>query len=79
VPAPEAVRVECYAGSRGEETPRRVWLAGRWHDTTVVDRWLSESVERGTRMRCFRIRLERGGEGLLCHDEMLDVWSWRAT
>jgi hypothetical protein len=34
------VRVECYAGYRGEETPRRFRLAGGWLEVEkVVDRW----------------------------------------
>ncbi len=34
------IRVECYAGYRGEETPRRLLLDGRSIDVVdVVDRW----------------------------------------
>jgi len=34
--------VECYAGYRGEETPRRVGLAGaKIEIAEVVDRWLA--------------------------------------
>lgn len=37
-----AVRVECYAGHRGEETPRRFWLGGRLVTVTeILDRWLA--------------------------------------
>ena len=35
--------VECYAGSRADETPRRISVDGRAH---VVARLLAESVER---------------------------------
>lgn len=36
------VRVECYAGGRADETPRRIGFDGREH---VVARLLGESVE----------------------------------
>ncbi len=36
------VRVECYAGYRGEETPRRFFLGERAVDVVeVIDRWLA--------------------------------------
>jgi hypothetical protein len=42
VEPPLSVDVECYAGSRGEETPRRFALAGAEIDIAeVVDRWLA--------------------------------------
>jgi hypothetical protein len=31
------VRVECYAGGRGEEKPRRVWCGDHWEDVIVVE------------------------------------------
>lgn len=73
----EPVRVECYAGSRAEETPRRLWSGSHWEALTVLDRWVTEAVEQRSRMRCFRVRLERGQEGLLYHDEGRDTWFWR--
>ena len=37
-----AIRVECYAGQRGEEEPRRFWLGTTPVDVTeVLDRWLA--------------------------------------
>jgi hypothetical protein len=36
------IRVDCYAGHRGEETPRRVHLDGRCVEVAeVLDRWLA--------------------------------------
>ena len=70
----EPVRVECYAGSRGEETPRRLWSGSRWEAVTVLDRWVSETAEGGNRLRWFRVRLESGTLGLIYHDEALDAW-----
>ena len=74
----EPVRVECYAGSRGEETPRRFWNGNRWEELTVLDRWVSEDLRGRTRMRWFRVHLEGGTDGLIYHDEGLDGWFWRA-
>ncbi len=37
-----AIRVECYAGYRGEETPRRFWIDQRLVTVCeVLDRWLA--------------------------------------
>jgi hypothetical protein len=66
--------VECYAGSRGEETPRRLWWGNRWEDLTVLDRWISEAAEGRHRMRWFRVRLAGGTDRLIYHDEALDAW-----
>ena len=36
------IRVECYAGHRGEETPRRFFLGARPVEVVdVIDRWLA--------------------------------------
>ena len=73
----QLVRVECYAGSRGDETPRRLWAGDHWKELTVLDRWVSEPAEGGNRIQWFRVRLERGTDGLIYHDEGLDAWFWR--
>ncbi|MFQ5520207.1 MAG: hypothetical protein ACE5FK_02315 [Candidatus Methylomirabilia bacterium] len=74
----QPVEVECYAGGRGEETPRRLRSGGCWEEMTVLDGWLGESVEGKNRLRWFRVRLEHGPEGLLYYDEALDAWFWRS-
>jgi hypothetical protein len=36
------IRVDCYCGYRGEETPRRFWIGSRCVEVKVViDRWLA--------------------------------------
>jgi len=56
-----AIQVECYAGSRADERPRRVRIEGREH---VVARLLSSSVEQSRTanelMRRFRVVTEDG-------------------
>ncbi len=78
IPPDEPVRVECYAGNRAEETPRRLWAGNRWEDLVVLDRWVSEAAEGGPRIRWFKVRLNRGTDGLIYHDEGLDLWFRRA-
>ena len=55
---PLAVDVECYAGYRGEETPRRFGLAeAKIEMAEIVDRWLAPDH------RYFKVR---DGDGDLC-------------
>jgi hypothetical protein len=36
------IRVECYSGYRGEETPQAVWIGGRRIAVAeILDRWLA--------------------------------------
>ena len=42
------IRVECYSGTRADETPRRIHINGREH---IVVRVLAESVEEGSASR----------------------------
>lgn len=63
-----AVRVECHAGHRGEETPRRFVLGSTVVDVTeVVDRWLAPDH------RYFKVR---GGDAtyILRHDVSSGGW-----
>ena len=64
----ETVRVRCYGGYRGEETPRTVVAEGRELEVLeILDRWLEPS------RRCFRIRTE-DGVALLVHETTRDRW-----
>jgi hypothetical protein len=63
------VNVECYAGHRGEETPRRFDLDGRRVEVVeVVDRW------SGPDHRYFKLRGDDGAVYILRHDEPADRW-----
>lgn len=63
------VKVECYAGHRGEETPRRLSLGGRQVEVVeVIDRWY------GPDHRYFKLRGDDGATYLLRHDEAADRW-----
>lgn len=61
--------VECYAGGRGEETPRRLRIGARtvWV-VEVLDRWLAPDH------RYFRLRGDDGALYLVRHDERAQRW-----
>lgn len=66
------VRVECYAGYRGEETPRRFALGSRRVEVVeVIDRWLAPDH------RYFKVRGDDGATYILRHD--LDTLVWELT
>ena len=59
----DRVEVRCYAGGRGDETPRAVLLGGREVAVRVEQRWIEEPVGSGgpaRRRRLFQVRLEDG-------------------
>jgi hypothetical protein len=63
------VRVSCYAGYRGEETPSRFWLGERTVEVLAVeDRWLAPEH------RYFKVRGDDGGRYILRHDPR--AWHW---
>ena len=63
------VHVDCHAGHRGEETPRRFALGSRQVEVLeVVDRWY------GPDHRYFKVRGDDGAVYILRHDEPADRW-----
>jgi hypothetical protein len=68
-PRPFDITVECYAGYRGEETPRRFRLGDRTFDVDdVVDRWLAPDH------RYFKVRTTDGDECIIRHDVAAGSW-----
>ncbi len=64
-----AIRVECYAGYRGEETPRRLHLGEQSVDLVeVLDRWLSPEH------RYFKCKGADDAIYILRHDDSTDRW-----
>lgn len=62
------IAVDCYAGYRGEETPRRLRIgACRVEVSEVLDRWLAPEH------RYFKLR---GNDGvyIVCHHPAADTW-----
>ena len=63
------IRVDCYAGHRGEETPRRLHLGSRSIDVAdVLDQWLAPEH------RYFKVQGADGGLYLLRHDTNSGCW-----
>ncbi|MFQ5533412.1 MAG: hypothetical protein ACE5EM_01125 [Sphingomonadales bacterium] len=63
------IRVECYAGYRGEQTPRRFILGDQPVEIAeIVDCWLAPDH------RYFKVRSRKGSEFLLRHDEVTGQW-----
>ncbi len=63
------VRVECYAGHRGEETPRRFTFGGRTTEVAeVLDAWLAPDH------RYFKVRGDDGACYILRNDVPTGRW-----
>lgn len=61
--------VECYAGHRGEETPRRFRLGDRFVEVQeVIDAWLAPDH------RYFKVRSSDGDTYILRHDVSSGAW-----
>ena len=66
------IRVECYAGYRGEETPRRVWMGSKKIEVReVLDQWLAPSH------RYFKILSDDNAVFILRHD--IESMNWELT
>ena len=66
------IRVECYAGYRGEETPRRFWLGAKKIEVQdVLDRWMSPDH------RYFKVLGHDKAVYILRHDAV--SWDWDLT
>jgi hypothetical protein len=64
-----AIRVECYAGHRGEQEPRRFFVGERGVEVEeILDRWLAPDH------RYFKLRGDDGGTYILRHDSVQDRW-----
>jgi len=64
-----SIKVECYAGYRAEEAPRRFCLGDRRIEVKdIIDRWLDPTH------RYFKIRGDDDGIYILRHDTKKDTW-----
>jgi hypothetical protein len=65
------IGVECYAGYRGEETPRALRLGDRRIDVVeVLDRWLAPDH------RYFKVRSDDGDTYIVRQETSTDEWTW---
>jgi hypothetical protein len=64
------VRVECYAGYKGDEYPKRLHLGDQVLDIREIeDQWYSPAAEY------FRVRASDGNLYILKHDQEMHCWS----
>ena len=64
------IKVECYAGYRAEESPRRFFIDQREINVTeIIDRWLDPTHAY------FKLRGDDGGIYILRHDLGDDSWA----
>lgn len=70
------VEVECYAGYRGDETPRRLRRGETWIEIEEVrDRWhQAEASPAAPHADWFKIRTTSGSDLLLKHELQADLW-----
>ena len=63
------IQVECYAGHRGEETPRALVIGGRRVEVVqVLDRWLAPDH------RHFKVKGDDGDVYIVRYDNAADAW-----
>ena len=63
------IRVQCYAGHRGEEEPRALDLGDRRLEVMeIIDRWLAPDH------RYFKLQADDGNVYILRHDEAAGEW-----
>ena len=63
------IRVECYAGYRGEESPRRFFLDQRKIEVLeILDRWLAPDH------RYFKLKGDDGAVYIILYDVDQDQW-----
>jgi hypothetical protein len=68
-----ALRVECYAGYRGDQEPLAFWLGERRFAVRgVVDRWFAPT------QRWFKVDADDGRMYVLRHDEATSDWELAA-
>jgi hypothetical protein len=66
------IKVECYAGYRGEETPRNIWFQSHKIEVKkVLDRWLDPDY------RYFKLLGDDEGVYIIRHD--MNTWMWELT
>ena len=70
------IQVECYAGAKAAETPRRfIWVERTIEIDEVLDRWYQiESKPEWPRADYFKVRATDEQEYLLKHDLESDEW-----
>ncbi len=71
-----SIQVECYAGYKADETPRRFLWEGQWLEVAeVLDRWYQAAGNPEWPIAdYFKVLAADGHEYLLKHDREADDW-----
>ncbi len=73
--ADRRIDVVCYAGFRGEESPRSFLLGEeRIEVASITKEWVEESAADRTRRRFFRVKGSDGFIYTLYYDEGVSAW-----
>jgi hypothetical protein len=73
--ADREIDVVCYAGHRGEESPRSFMLGDEKIEVTAITKeWIEESAADRTRKRFFKVRGDDGFTYTLYYDEGVSAW-----
>jgi hypothetical protein len=70
--AERAVRVECYAGYKGDERPVRLQIGEQMVEIAEEDRWYSPGATY------FRVLLANGERYVLRREDAQDLWTLQA-
>jgi hypothetical protein len=73
----EKIAVECYAGYKGEESPRAfTYLGKRYEIQEILDRWDEEGRSpEGLRQEYFKVKTPDGGVFLMRYTPALQSWA----
>ena len=73
--ADRRIDVVCYAGYKGEESPRSFMLGDeRIEVTSITKEWVGENAPDRTRRRFFRVKGSDGFMHTLYYDEGVSAW-----
>jgi len=73
---PIQIQVECYAGHKADETPRRFYCESSWIEVKeILDRWYQGNRDPEWPIAdYFKIKGNDGQDYLLKHDQEYDEW-----
>ena len=77
----EIVQVECYAGYKGDETPRAFFRGGRKIGVAkILDRWYEGGVSRrSVPQDYYRVLTAEGDVAILRYNHVFQRWSLMIT
>ncbi|UCE79541.1 MAG: hypothetical protein JSV13_02610 [Nitrospiraceae bacterium] len=69
------IQVEAYAGHRGYESPRALYVERRRVEILdIIDRWITEDIDQRDIKRFFTVICEDGFIYKICYDDLRGKW-----